>query len=105
MVVGEASNGEDAVREFNRLSPNVTIADVNLPTISGIQAMSLIREENPDARFIVISAFNQDERIRQAFSAGAQVFLHKDTLRRELIRVIRAVHAGQQYLPPGVSGG
>lgn len=103
IVVGEAGNGEEAVHEFKRLLPNVTIADVNLPTISGIQAMSLIREEAPDARFIVISVFNEDERIRQSFSAGAQAFLHKDMLRRELIRVIRAVHEGQQYFPPGFS--
>ncbi len=98
-VVGEATNGVEAIREFKRLLPNVTLADVNLPVICGIEAVALIRAEFPQARFIVISALNDDDRIQQAFAAGVQAFLHKDRLRRELLPAIRAVHKGQRYVP------
>jgi DNA-binding NarL/FixJ family response regulator len=97
VVVGEATNGAEAIQEFKKLLPNVTLADVNLPVICGIEAMALIRAEFPRARFIVISALNDDDRIDQAFAAGAQAFLHKDKLRRELLPAIRAVHSGQRY--------
>ena len=99
VVVGEASNGLEAIQEFKRLLPNVTLADANLPVICGIEAVALIRAEFPRARFIVISALNDKDRISQAFAAGARAFLHKEKLRRELLPAIRAVHNGQQYVP------
>src|SRR3954468_8676704 len=99
VVVGEAANGAEAIKEFKRLLPNVTVADVNLPVICGIEAVALIRAEFPQARFIVVSALNDNNRVDQAFAAGAHAFLHKDTLRRELLPAIRAVHNGQKYVP------
>lgn len=97
-VIGEASNGAEAILEFRRLLPNVTVTDVSLPVICGIEAMTLIRAEFPQARFIVISALNDNHQITQAFAAGAQAFLHKDLLRRELLPAIRAVYGGERYV-------
>lgn len=99
IVVGEAADGAEAVKQFKQLLPNVTVTDVSLPVICGIEAVALIRQEFPRARFIVISAFKDEVRIKQAFGAGAQAFLHKDRLRRELLPAIRAVHNGQRYGP------
>jgi two-component system, NarL family, response regulator len=98
-VVGEASNGVEAIQEFKRLLPNITLADVTLPVICGLEAVALIRREFPQARFIVISALNDTELVEKAFAAGAQAFLHKDMLRRELLSAIRAVYSGQHYVP------
>lgn len=100
VVVGQAESGEQAVVEFRRLQPLVAIVDVNLPDISGIQAILSIREQAPDARFIVISAVNDDDCTSEAAAAGAQAFIHKDTLRRQLIPAIRAVHEGRRLFPP-----
>lgn len=99
LVVGEATDGAEAIRQFRKLLPNVTITDVRLPVICGIEAISLIRAEIPQARFIVISALTDDDCSEQAFAAGAQAFLHKSTLRRNLLPAIRAVHNGQRYMP------
>ena len=99
VVVGEASDGRGAIQEFKRLLPSVTVADVNLPVICGIEAVALIRAEFPQARFIVISALNDRAQINQALAAGARAFLHKERLRRELLPAIRAVHNGQHYVP------
>ena len=98
VVVGEAKDGLEAVRQFKKLLPNVTVSDVNLPVICGIEAIAKIRAEFPLARFIVISALDDDDRINEAFAAGARAFLHKDKLRRELLPAIRAVHSGQRYV-------
>lgn len=105
VVVGKAANGEEAIAEFRQLQPLIAIVDVNLPDISGIEAMIAIRRETPTARFIMISAINDDRCIRQAAHAGAQAFLHKDMLRRELIPAIRDVQEGRQYFPPGFTTG
>src|SRR5688500_8557070 len=103
VVVGEAADGAEAVKQFKKLLPSVTVTDVSLPVICGIEAVALIRKEFPRARFIVISAFNDEVRIKQAFGVGAQAFLHKDRLRRELLPAIRAVHKGQQYASGGAA--
>jgi DNA-binding NarL/FixJ family response regulator len=98
-VVGEASNGVEAIQEFKKLLPNITLADVTLPVICGLEAVALIRKDFPQARFIVISALNDTDLAKKAFAAGAQAFLHKDMLRRELLSAIRAVHSGERYIP------
>ena len=98
-VVGEASNGEEAIQQFKRLLPNITVTDVRMPVICGLEAVALIRKEFPQARFIVISALDDTALARKAFAAGAQAFLHKDSLRRELLSAIRAVSSGQRYVP------
>jgi len=98
-VVGEAADGAEAIQQFRRLLPNVTLADVTLPVICGIDAVSLLRREFPQARFIVVSALDDEQLVDRAFAAGAQAFLHKNQLRRELLPAIRAVHNGQRYAP------
>jgi DNA-binding NarL/FixJ family response regulator len=103
-VVGEADNGEEAIQEFHRLQPHITIVDINLPVVSGIEVMASILGEKPMARFIVVSSLKDDRYILEAFNAGAQAFLHKHLLRRELIPAMRVVHEGRQYNPPGFSG-
>ena len=98
-VVGEAADGEEAIKRFRKHRPDVTLVDWNLPVIPGEEVLATLFTEFPDARFIVISAFNDDECLRRALSLGAQAYLHKDMLRRELLPAIRAVHQGQQYIP------
>jgi DNA-binding NarL/FixJ family response regulator len=102
LVAGEAIDGEEAVQQFKALQPDIAVADLNLPVICGIEAIGLIRAEFPAARFIVITALDGLDCIRQAFAAGAQAFLHKDMLRGELLSAIRAVHEGRQYIPPAI---
>ena len=99
LVVGEATDGAEAIRQFKKLLPNVMVTDVSLPVICGIDAIAVLRAEIPQARFIVISGLADDDRSEQAFAAGAQAFLHKSRLRRDLLSAIRAVHDGKQYKP------
>lgn len=103
VVASEAADGQEAVEKFKSLRPDVTIMDFNLPIVSGADAIKAICAEFPQARFLVISAMNDDGCIRQALSAGAQSYLHKDMLRRELLPAIRAVHQGHQYLPEQIA--
>jgi two-component system, NarL family, response regulator len=103
VVAGEAADGQDAVEKFKSFQPDVTIMDFNLPIVSGADAIKTIRAEFPEARFLVITAMNDDDCIRQALSAGARSYLHKDMLRRELLPAIRAVHQGRQYLPDQIA--
>src|SRR6185436_15888765 len=98
-VVGEAADGEEAIKGFRKHRPDVSLVDWNLPVIPGEEVLATLFTEFPEARFIVISAFNDDECLRRALSLGAQAYLHKDMLRRELLPAIRAVHQGQQYIP------
>ena len=92
MIAGEASDGEQAIERFRELRPDVAILDWNLPRIQGEQVLASLRSEFPTARFVVITALTEDERIRRALRLGAQSFLHRDMLRRELLSAIRAVH-------------
>jgi two-component system NarL family response regulator len=103
MVVGEARDGQEAIQRFRALRPDVSLLDWNLPMVRGEEVLSTLSTEFPQARFIVITALNDEECIRRALSLGAQAYLHKDMLRRELLPAIRAVHQGQQYLPDRVS--
>lgn len=102
-IAGEAGDGEQAIERFRELRPDVAILDWNLPRIQGEQVLASLRSEFPAARFVVITALTEDERIRRALRLGAQSFLHKDMLRRELLSAIRAVHEGRQYLPAEIA--
>jgi len=102
-VVGEAANGLQAVELFRKLHPDVTLMDVRMPVMSGVEAIVLIRTEFPDARIIALSTYGGDEDIRRALQAGARAYLTKDVLHDELLRAIHAVHAGEKYLPPSVA--
>ena len=103
IVVGEAGDGQEAMKQFRDLRPNVSLLDWNLPIIRGEEVLATIRAEMPEARFIVVSALNDENCIRQALSLGAQSYLHKDMLRRELLPAIRAVNEGQVYIPDAIA--
>jgi two-component system NarL family response regulator len=99
IVVGEARNGREAVERFRILHPDVSVVDWNLPIICGEEVLTTLCEEFRNAKFIVITAMNDDESLRRALRLGAKAYLHKDMLRRELLPAIRAVHGGQEYIP------
>jgi DNA-binding NarL/FixJ family response regulator len=94
-VVGSAATGEEAVLLFIRERPDVTLMDLQLPTLSGLDAIRAIRREDAEARIIVLTMYQGDEDIHRALSAGATTYLLKDTLSDDLIRFVREVHAGR----------
>lgn len=102
-LVGEASNGREAVEMFRRHQPDVTLMDLQMPEMGGIDALSAIRGEFPEARIIVLTTYAGDAQVFRALKAGARAFLLKGLLRKELLETIRAVHAGQKRLPPEVA--
>jgi DNA-binding NarL/FixJ family response regulator len=101
-VVGSAATGEEAVLLFKRHRPDVTLMDLQLPTMSGLEAIQTIRREYDDARIIVLTMYQGDEDIHRALSAGATTYLLKDTLSDDLIRFVREVHAGRRPIRPDV---
>jgi DNA-binding NarL/FixJ family response regulator len=103
VVVAEASHGEEAVEQFLRHRPDVTLMDLQLPTMNGLEAIRLIRREHGDARIVVLTMYQGDEDIHRAIEAGVMGYLLKDTLPDDLIRVIREVHAGRRVLPPAIA--
>jgi two-component system, NarL family, response regulator len=102
LVVAEAINGEQALSSFRAHRPDVTLMDIRMPVMNGVQAAIAILEEFPQARIIALSTFGGDEDIRKALLAGAQAYLTKDVLHDELLGAIRAVHSGEQYLTAAV---
>jgi DNA-binding NarL/FixJ family response regulator len=101
-VIAEASNGAEAVAQFTRHSPDVTLMDLELPRMDGIEAIAAIRREQPDARIIVLTMYQGDEDIHRAIQAGAAAYLLKDTVPEVLIKVIRDVHNGRRVFPPQI---
>jgi DNA-binding NarL/FixJ family response regulator len=95
-VVGSAATGEEAVAFFKRERPDVTLMDLQLPTMSGLEAIQAIRQEDADARIIVLTMYQGDEDIHRALAAGATTYLLKDTLSDDLIRFVREVHSGRR---------
>ena len=102
-VVGEAENGRDAIQQFRTHRPDVTLMDLQMPEMNGLDALITIRAEFPEARVIVLTTYEGDVQILRAVKAGAQGYLLKNTLHSELLRTIRAVHAGKKSLSPEVS--
>jgi DNA-binding NarL/FixJ family response regulator len=98
-VVGQASNGQQAVETFLRLEPDVTLMDLRMPLLSGVEAIRTIRKTHAGARFIVLTTYQGDEDIHQALKAGAQSYLLKGMSDDELLGAIRKVHAGLRFLP------
>lgn len=94
-VVGEASNGLEAVEQHRALHPDITLMDLQLPKFGGVDAIQRIRTEDPAARFIVLTTFDGDEDIYRALQAGAKAYLLKGMTVEELTSTIRAVHAGK----------
>lgn len=102
-VVGEAADGRKGVDLHRLHSPDVTIMDLRLPVLSGVEAIQEIRRQNPQARVIVLTTFDGDENIYRALQAGARGYLLKDMFGDELMDAIRAVHAGKTRIPPVVA--
>jgi two-component system, NarL family, response regulator len=102
-VVGEAANGNQAVEMFRAHQPDVTLLDLRMPGMGGVEAAIAIRSEFPGAHLIALTTYGGDEDIRRALAAGVQAYLTKDVLHDELLKAIRAVHAGQTYLPAAVA--
>jgi two-component system NarL family response regulator len=101
-VVGSATTGEEAVSGFRRYRPDVTLMDLQLPGMSGLDAIRAIRHGDPLARIVVLTVYQGEEDIYRALQAGAATYLLKDTLSDELVRVIRAVYAGEHPVVPAV---
>ncbi len=99
-VVAEAGDGDEAIHLFRRHKPDVALMDLRLPGIGGVETTIAIRKEFPEARVIVLTTFDLDEDIFRAVESGAKSYLLKDTSETELAETIRAVHAGQERLPP-----
>jgi len=103
VMVGEASNGREAMQQFRTHHPDITLMDLQMPELSGLDALIAIRNEFPDAKVIVLTTYAGDAQILRALKAGAQAYLLKNTLHKELLETIRAVHAGKKTLSPEVS--
>lgn len=103
LVVAEARDGREAVELHRRHRPDVTLMDLRLPKLDGVEAIRRIRAECPEARIIVLTMYEGDEDVHRALAAGARGYLSKHTLRRELVEAIRAVHAGRRYVSPALA--
>ena len=97
-VVAEASNGREAIDQFRKHRPDVTLMDLQLPEMSGTDAIIAIRAEFPEARIIVLTTYTGDVQVLRALKAGARAYLLKGLVRKELAETIRAVHAGQKHI-------
>ena len=102
-LVGEASNGHEAIEQFRKHLPDITLLDLQMPEVNGIDAILAIRSEFPEARIVVLTTYSGDTQILRALKAGAQAYLLKSMLRRELLDTIRAVHKGQRRIPGEVA--
>jgi DNA-binding NarL/FixJ family response regulator len=103
VLAGEAASGPEAIESFRRLRPDVTLMDLRMPEMSGIQAISAIRGEFPNARIIVLTTYAGDVQAAAALKAGASGYLLKNLVRKDLIETIRAVHAGKRRVPAEIA--
>ena len=101
-VVGQARSGEEALELFRRVRPDVTLMDLRMPGMGGVEAIRALRREFPNSRLIVLTTYDGDEDIYRALEAGAQAYLLKDMLCDEILGAIRTVHAGQRRIPAAV---
>lgn len=99
-LVAEASNGQEAIEKFRLHRPEVTLMDVQMPGLNGIETISRILSEFPDARIVVLTTYTGDAQVLRALKAGARAYMLKRHVHRELLETIRAVHTGQKRIPP-----
>jgi DNA-binding NarL/FixJ family response regulator len=102
-IVAEATNGQEAIEKFRLHRPDVTLMDLQMPALNGIEAIIGIRSEFPNARIIVLTTYAGDVQVLRALKAGARGYILKGHVRRELLDTIRAVHAGQKRIPAEVA--
>lgn len=102
-TVAQAGSGEEAVRLFEKHLPDLTLMDLRLPGISGVEAIRAVIARHPDARFVVLTTYEGDEDIHQALQAGARSYIIKGMPHDALINALRRVHSGGRFLPPPVS--
>jgi len=103
VLIAEANNGEEAIEQFRTHRPDITLMDLQMPLMNGIDAILAIRYEFPDARIIVLTTYAGDAQAVRAFSAGASGYLLKSMLRKELVDTIRSVHGGKKRIPPEIA--
>ena len=101
--VGQAGSGEEAIEQHARLNPDITLMDLRLPGIGGVETIRRIRSQAPKARFIILTTYEGDEDIHQAMEAGASGYLVKGLPQEMLVNAVRRVHAGARFLPPPMS--
>ena len=102
-MIGEASNGREAIQQFREHRPDVTLMDLQMPEMNGLDAIIAIRDEFPEARIIVLTTYTGDVQVLRAIKAGARAYLLKNALHKELLDTIRAVHTGKKTISPEVS--
>jgi DNA-binding NarL/FixJ family response regulator len=102
-LVGEAEDGTQAIKIFRELRPDVTLMDLQMPGLNGVETIGRIRKDFPDARIIVLTTYAGDVQALRAIRAGAAGYLLKGALRRDLLDAIRAVHGGRRYLSPEIA--
>ena len=102
-VVSEASNGREGLAKFRECLPDVTLMDLQMPEMNGIDAVTAIRDEFPEARIIVLTTYTGDVQVFRAIKAGAHAYVIKNLVHKELLQTIRAVHAGRKTMSPEVA--
>jgi len=102
-LVAEASNGEEAIEKFRSHRPDVTLMDIQMPGLNGIETINQILKEFPNARIIILTTYTGDAQVVRALKAGARAYLLKRQVHRELLDTIRAVHAGQRRIPQEIA--
>ena len=103
VLIGQAGNGQEAVEQFRLFRPDVTLMDLQMPTMNGTDAIAAIRNEFPGARIVVLTAYKGDIQALRAFKAGAVGYLLKNMLRKELLDTIRIVDSGRRRIPPEIA--
>jgi DNA-binding NarL/FixJ family response regulator len=104
-LVGTASSGREAIDVFRKLAPDITLMDLRLPDLSGLDAIIAIRSEFPAARIIVLTTFERDVEVQRARKAGARGYLLKSMPVKEMVETIRQVHTGKTCVPPEIAAG
>jgi two-component system NarL family response regulator len=102
-VVGEAADGLEAINQIRKHQPDVTLIDLRMPRMGGVEVIQRIRSEMPQARFIVLTTYDGDEDIYRALKAGARAYLLKGMTSEDLVTTIRMVHAGKSHIPPAIA--
>jgi DNA-binding NarL/FixJ family response regulator len=103
VLVGEAASGQEAIEAFSRCRPDVTLMDLRLPDMSGVEAIAAIRQEYSCARFIVLTTYGGDVQAVRALKAGATGYLLKGMLRKDIVATIRTVNAGKRHVPAEIA--